>query len=269
MRQTTTESLPIFPDIGQAIVNRLHLKHVFICMKIGIVALSLTCLLAAQPPTRFEAASVKLHPAGDNDGSIGPHPGGFAATGVSLRVLIQVAFRLKDYQVAGGPDWIGTDRYDILATAPEGFNPTQAQLKPMLQALLTDRFQLKIHRETRELPAFALVPARNGSKLRATPVDGNKDIISVGPGNLTGQGITMAGLADALAMESDRAIVDHTGMAGQYDVALRWTPEAAEQGTAGTSLFTAIQEQLGLRLESTKTGVEVFVIDSAQKASSN
>jgi uncharacterized protein (TIGR03435 family) len=230
-----------------------------------LLAISVCCI--AQIPKEFEVASVKPQAPGDTRGSIGPSPGAFIANGIPLKVLIEIAYRVKDFQISGGPEWIETDRYDVSAKAPTGFIPTGQQMQPMLQALLADRFRLKLHRETRELPAFALVVGKGGPKLTASTFADSR--ISIGHGIFTGQKIDMAGLADALAMESDRTIVDRTALAGQFDVTLKWTPDAADSDPAAIPLFTAIQEQLGLKLEATKAPVEVLVIDSVQKASEN
>ena len=230
-----------------------------------LLAVSVCCI--AQIPKKFEVASVKLQAPGDTRGSIGPSPGGFIANGIPLKVFIEIAYRVKDYQIVGGPHWIDTDHYDVSAKAPEGFIPTGEQMQPMLQALLADRFGLKLHRETREMPAFALVVAKGGPKLTATTKPDNR--ISVAHGFFTGQKIDMAGLADALEMGSDRAIVDQTGLSGQYDVTLKWNPDATDPDPSAVPLVTAIQEQLGLKLEATKAPVEVLVIDSVEKASEN
>lgn len=230
-----------------------------------LLAISVCCI--AQIPKEFEVASVKPQAPGDTRGSIGPSPGAFIANGIPLKILIEIAYHVKDFQISGGPDWIETDHYDVSAKAPAGFIPTAQQMQPMLQALLEDRFRLKLHRETRELPAFALVVGKGGPKLTASAFADSR--ISVGHGIFTGQKIDMAGLADALAMDSDRTIVDRTGLAGQFDVTLKWNPDATDSDPAAVSLFTAIQEQLGLKLEATKAPVEVLVIDSVQKATEN
>ena len=230
-----------------------------------LLATAVCCI--AEVPTEFEVASVKPQAPGDTRGSIGPSPGAFIANGIPLKILIEIAYHVKDYQISGGPDWIATDHWDVSAKAPAGFIPTGQQMQPMLQALLADRFRLKLHRETRELPAFALVVGKGGPKLTATTFADSR--ISIGHGIFTGQKIDMDGLADALASESDRTIVDQTGLAGQYDITLKWNPDATDSDPAAVSLFTAIQEQLGLKLEATKAPVEMLVIDSVQKASEN
>jgi len=230
-----------------------------------LLAISVCCI--AQIPKEFEVASVKPQAPGDTRVSIAPSPGGFIANGVPLKLLIEIAYHVKEYQISGGPDWIEIDHYDISARAPTGFIPTGQQMQPMLQALLADRFGLKLHRETRELPAFALVVGKGGPKLTASTFADSR--ISIGHGIFTGQKIDMPGLADALARESDRTIVDQTGLSGQFDMTLKWNPDATDQDPSAISLFTAIQEQLGLKLESTKAPVEILVIDGVQKASEN
>ena len=247
----------------------------------------IACCAIAQAPLKFEVASVKPQAPNDNRGSIQPAPGGFQANGIPLKLLIEISWRMKEFQVLGGPDWINTEKYDVLAKAASGMNPTPEQTMAMLQALLAERFQLKTHRETKDLPAFALVATRGAAKLQRSgtaPKDskspGNPDehpfadkgsgpMISLGHGILMAQRITMQGLADSLGRQSDRTVIDKTGIDGEFDLTLKWNPEADQQDASGTSLFTAIQEQLGLKLESTRSPVEVLVIDSVQRPSAN
>src|ERR1700733_14740555 len=171
-----------------------------------LLAVAVCCI--AQVPKEFEVASVKPQAPGDTRGSIGPSPGAFIANGVSLKLLIEIAYYVKDFQISGGPDWIETDHYDISARAPAGFIPTGQQMQPMLQALLADRFGLKLHRETRELPAFALVVGKGGPKLNASTFADSR--ISIGHGIFTGQKIDMPGLADGRARDSERGSVEQT-----------------------------------------------------------
>ncbi len=230
-----------------------------------------TALAAGQVPEQFEVASIKPQAAGDDTVDVHPSPGGFAANGVPLKLMIQIAYGLKEFQVSGGPGWIMTDRYNVLAKAGGGETPSQEQTRHMLQALLSDRFKLRTHREIRDLAAFSLVVNKGGPRLTpsadiaATP--DAKPMISVGRGVLIGKRISMTGLADALGMQSDRTVLDRTGIQGTFDLTLKWSPDVAD--TEGLSLVSAIREQLGLRLESTKAAVEVLVIDSAEKASEN
>lgn len=239
----------------------------------------------------FEAASIKPSAPQAMGGmrmGIQMLPGGrISMTGVTVKILIQQSYGVRDFQIAGGPSWLGSDRYDITAK-PEGAASPE-QVKVMVQALLADRFQLKLHRETKELPTYALVVAKGGPKFHASevaPEGSNKPKgtrISIGRGQFTLEGAAMAALANQLGQVLGRSVTDKTELTGNYDFKLEWTPDAGQQGamrapggdgapvpeTTGPSIFTALQDQLGLKLEATKGPVEILVIDRAEKASEN
>lgn len=151
----------------------------------------------------------------------------------------------------------------------------------MVQTLLADRFQLRLHSETKELPIFVLVVAKNGPKLKESNPDDNRPMkgIQGGPGELLGLGASIGSLAARLAVISSRSVIDHTGLVGRYDFKLQWTPESGQQPRSpderttdnppGTSIFAALQEQLGLKLEARKGPVETLVIDYAARPSAN
>ena len=269
----------------------------------------------AKAPLRFEVASIKPNAETDNRMMMQRAAGGRVnATGFSVKMLMRNAFRLQDFQIIGGPAWLTSDRWDIQAKAED--NATPAQVDEMLQSLLVDRFQLKYHKETRELPTYTLVVGKNGNKLVAAteasikaapslpPVGrgagpGTADVtvtrggagggrggtVMMGSSNgqmqMTGGGMTMAQLAQTLSTTLGRTVVDQTGLTGQYDVKLSWTPDPGTGGPLGgglppggaagspdaASLFTAVQEQLGLKIDSTKGPVEVLVIDKVEKPS--
>jgi len=227
-----------------------------------------------------------------------PQPGGrLNLVNVPLRLMIRYAYRVQDFQVVGGPDWISTARFDVVAKA-EGGNPSQEELQLMLRSLLADRFKLVVRPDTREMPTYSLVPARadgkTGAQLRksdancgpatapsAPPAPGQLPSCGsmLGFGNLKARGSTMAALASTLSTFAGRIVVDRTGLAGGYDVDLNWTPDqipgpVGDQPVQvngvtvdpnGPSLFTALQEQLGLKLESTKGPVDVLVVERAEK----
>lgn len=238
---------------------------------------------SAQP--RFEVASVK--PAGSGVPGFGFQPGGrFRATGVTLKLLILAAYRVPFFEISGGPDWLNSARFDVNAKAAGEVDQDRGAL--MLQALLEDRFQLKAHRETKDLPIYALVPAKNGPRLRdskgsaCTTYDfGNPQsqeprhpCRTLNYGNrIVGGKVSMKELADMLSQlpELGRRVVDKTGLTGTWDLDLQWAPAGAGAGdqTSGPSIFTALPEQLGLRLESQKGPVEMFVIDRAEKPTEN
>ena len=233
----------------------------------------------------FEAASIKPsppQPMGMMRIGIQMLPGGrISMTGVTVKIMIQRAYGVRDFQIVGGPAWLDSDQYDIIAK-PEG-TATPDQVKLMTQALLADRFQLKFHRETKELPTYALVVAKGGPKFPASEVvpegsDKPKGTrISVGRGQFTLQGAAMAALANQLGQILGRSVIDKTELTGNYDFNLEWTPDESQPGgdhpspadAQGPSIFTALQDQLGLKVESTKGPVEILVIERVEKASEN
>jgi uncharacterized protein (TIGR03435 family) len=239
----------------------------------------------------FEAASIKpAAPMGMGMMRVGISmlPGGrVSMSGVTLRLLIEQAYGVKDYQIVGGPSWLGSERYDITAKPEE--SATQDQVKIMIQALLKDRFKLQFHRETKELPTYALVVAKGGPKMHVSEVvagsDGQKGqrVNMMGRGNITAEGASMSVLANLLGQRLGKPVFDKTELTANYDLKLDWSPEEGPQGmmkgpagdgpsasdNTGASIFTALQEQLGLKLESTKGPVEIMVIERAEKASEN
>jgi uncharacterized protein (TIGR03435 family) len=254
------------------------------------ICLCVTWAAFAQTQPTFDGvASIKPSAAGIKDLSeVRPLPGGrISATKMPVKSLIQVAYRIKPFQITGGPSWLDSAPYDIEAK-PD--NPANAPpWQQMLQALLADRFQLKFHRETKELPVLALVLARKDGKLgpnltqwkEGTCVDRNQPppaTKSAGPfcgggngrGTISGLGMPIGGLASVLSMTLGQSVVDHTGLAGKFDFKVQFTPD--DRRTADSpdpSLFTALQEQLGLKLDSQKGPVEIFVIDRVEKPSAN
>jgi uncharacterized protein (TIGR03435 family) len=306
----------------------------------------------AAPPTSFEVASIKPSAPSPNGMfmvRIGASPGGrWTASGITVGMLIQQAFDVRDYQITGGPSWLNSERYDIEAKADTP-NLTKEMTKVLLQSLLAERFNLKFHRETKDLPIYALVVGKGGHKLHlsdiqpdaqtdAQPPDPSKPVqagggagggsvsvgpggkvvngagggaggaVSVGPGGkvvdreaparsgsmmrmgrgqLSAQMTPVAGIAAALAQQLGRPVIDKTELKGSYDFDLKWTPDETQRGpglggmappatesplpadSSSPSIFTAVQEQLGLKLESSKGPVETLVIDHIEKASGN
>ncbi len=192
--------------------------------------------------------------------------------------LIRVAYDVRNYQLAGGPNWVNDDAYDIAAKA-EGDNTLSVdQVRKLLQALLADRFQLKLHRETREMPVYSLVVGKNGQKVQAGTGDQFHMNVTRRPGQTliaVSKG-SMAQLSATLSSQVGRPVMDRTGLKGGYDFKLSFAPEslqadpnAAASDSTAPSIFTAVQEQLGLRLDSTKAPVEVLVIDHVERPSEN
>jgi uncharacterized protein (TIGR03435 family) len=243
--------------------------------------LSLTITTVAQnQPLAFEVASIKLHLM-TGGGFIGTRISGSLVTvSIStLRRLIQNGYQVQPYQISGGPAWVNDTApvYDIAARAPGESTPTADEARQMLQTLLADRFKLVLHRETREVPAYALVIAKNGSKLKATTGSPSGTRLAIGPTRrMQATNMSMGQLLGSLTGELGRPVLDQTGLSGKYDWELEWIADPV-QATAldpngalvAADLFTALQEQLGLRLEATKTTIEVLVIDQAEKPSEN
>jgi uncharacterized protein (TIGR03435 family) len=268
-------------------------------MKLTIFAVSVAAAIAipafsqVSPETKpsFEVASVKPNVSGE--GYMDGTPGGrFIATGVPLRMLIIEAYNVRGVQVIGGPNWMNSERWDVegkpkagdvAAPPPTVRDPgVTSRESLMLQSLLEDRFQLKSHRETRELPVYELTVAKNGPKLKtSTGVPSGRPRMRMSRGTLEAYETSLAGVVRFLSNQVDRMLIDRTGLQGLYDINLKWDPEArrpvapdgAAPGVEPTpnqpSIFTAVQEQLGLKLEAAKAPVEVLVIDSVQRPTEN
>jgi uncharacterized protein (TIGR03435 family) len=227
----------------------------------------------------FEVASIKRNTLANQQVMMVAEPNGrLTATSITLAFLIRTAYHLQDSQIVGGPKWLSSDRFDILAKGdPDAFF---ANLGPMMQSLLADRFKLAVHRDARELPVFALVVAeadgRLGPRLRPTqcpePPRAPCATISNGVGRLTFRAIPMGQIVQFLSPSTERVVIDRTRLSGNFDVDLEWTPDVVQRSAgadvptiaAGPSIFTAVREQLGLRLEATNAPVEVLVIDHVE-----
>ena len=256
-----------------------------------LLSFTLACVFA-QHKRGFDVATIKPNSEKDNRFMMpgGPQGGTYRATGVTLKMLIMYAYGVRAaFQVAGGPNWIGTERWDIQAKV-EGETPVTRDLfLQMLRDLLEDRFQLKARRESKEMPIYELVVAKNGPKL--TPHSGGvpkpEERLRIRYGSLQFRQGTPAGLAFQLSVQLGRTVIDKTGLTGEYDFTLVWSPEPGQGGLEAIglppdpnlpppptdlnrpSIFNAVQEQLGLRLESQKGPVEMIIIDSAEKPSEN
>jgi len=290
-------------------------------VRVGI--LSAAPVQAQPPPARpeFEVATIKPN-AGDGRRSFigSSSPGTLSAENAPLKLLIQLSYNVRPFQIQGLPGWTDSERYDLQAKARvggapesltrESMNKSMDEMLVMLQVLLEDRFQMKLHRETRELPVYALSIAKSGPKLQKAdcvmfdpqnppppPASGAKrpnfcGNINIGASGsnrtLDAAGVTMQTLIEVgLSSIVGRTVVDKTGLTDTFNVHLEWAPDvpmpalqaaggANDPGSSapstdnlGPSIFSAIQEQLGLKLESTKGPVEVLVIDHVEKPSAN
>jgi uncharacterized protein (TIGR03435 family) len=221
-------------------------------------------------PKTFDVISIKPNHTGSEAHRATTLPGGvFTATNVTLKLLISRAFGVADAQIQGGPGWAGSDEYDVEARANTMIEMTREEARPALQAMLAVRFVLKFHRETKQGQIYSLTIAKGGPKLKEHTGEGRTGIsASTGGGKVEIQGTNapMARLAEYLSSQAGRPVVDHTGLTGQYDFVVAWTSDDAN---AGTSVFSALQEQLGLKVESAKGPIENIVVDGARKPSGN
>jgi uncharacterized protein (TIGR03435 family) len=206
-------------------------------------------------------------------------------------MLMAIAFGVKDHEITGGPGWVDTDRFDISAkpdAASISGSITQEQMRVMLQALLTDRFKLATHPDTKEATVYAIVPGKNGAKVPESEAmaDTPNRQMRIGNGQLNATGMPMQFLAESLSRILGRTVVDKSGVTGLRDFKLQWTPEEgtsihmaglpAPEGDSppppegkGPSLFTALEEQLGLKLNTEKGQVTYIVIDHIERPSEN
>ncbi len=249
----------------------------------------------AQTP-QFEVASLKPSPPGAMSGSMsgGPgskDPGLFTCQNISLRALMVTAYNLLTYRFSG-PEWMGAARFNINAKIPEG--TTREQFQAMLQNLLLDRFKMTVHWDQKEIQTYDLVVAKGGHKLKeATPeADSSASTLPAGPPKADTDGFpilppgrhralleigshvamrwsdeTMGQFVTYLSAQLRTPVADHTGLKGQYDFGLRWVSDGTTPSTDETApnLFRAVQEQLGLRLESKRGTVDILVVDHAEK----
>jgi len=277
---------------------------------VSMVGAIVSGLRAQTPPSRsFEVASVKQNKSGERFMQMGGPPGRFTATNVPLQQLIQLAYQIQPFQIVGGPNWIASDRFDIVAKAAGDVPPptpgVAGPMQLMMRTLMADRFKLTLHNEQREMPIYALVLAKADGKLGPQLKPSTTDCAAlmgaaarrggpppppsfnepmqcgmrVFPGALSAGGFPLSQLTQFLSSAVQRIVVDRTGLTGNFDLNMTWTPDQMPQGRGdpppgapplpaidpnGPSIFTAVQEQLGLKLESTKAPVDVLVIDRAE-----
>ena len=258
-------------------------------------ASGLSAHIAAEQPLTFDVAAIKLNRSGSTNTSFRFQPGGrFEGVNITLHSLIRNSYRVQTYQIVEGPEWMRTERFDITARAAEAATPLQ--VLQMVQSLIADRFKLVIRREPRELPIYALTLSRGdgrlGPKLKPSAVDcqalynstnptpppappnqGNRPVCGIRTSGATmvAGGTPMAQFAMTLSQAVDRPVIDRTGLTGGFDIDLAFTADQVLQRTDnpgppdGPSLFTALQEQLGLKLEPTKGPVDVLVVVSTSR----
>ncbi len=250
------------------------------------------CQSVPQPPSsptakpEFEVASIRQNiTATEHDHShiySAANDGLYRTVNAPLKMLLESAFNLPETRILGVPSSIASAKFDIEAKSDATLSQQLAKLpsdqgreikRQMLQSLLADRFKLVTHLETRDLPIYALVVAKNGPLIHPSQAGGTT--INRGNNRIAVQGSdnTVALLAEQLSLTLGRVVIDKTGLEGRYDITLKWTPDdasaSASNASDGPSIFTAIQEQLGLKLESTKGPVQVLIVDHVEMPSEN
>lgn len=248
---------------------------------------------ALPPGLAFEVASIRPNKSGSFNSVSNFKGGRFTATNIDLKTLMQYdGFGIPAAQIMGLPAPLNSDRFDINAKVDDAVAEQVGKMSrdqlnqlehQLIQHLLADRFKLVVHLETKEFPVYALVVAKGGAKLMQSKTPEKGPGLYSNNGNLTAKGVTMEKLAQYLtqvsARELGRFVVDKTGLEGKYDLTLKWSPDnrsaamtdPSNESAAplGPSIFTALQEQLGLKLESTKAPVQTLVIDHIEQPSEN
>jgi uncharacterized protein (TIGR03435 family) len=231
------------------------------------LALCLPWILLSQNADQqaaFEVASIKPADPQAGEASIKRSATRLTVLGYTPRMLIQWAYDVRDDRLIGQSKWLDSARYDIVALAPE--QPRPGELQQMMQSLLKERFGLVIHHEQRNLPFFALVVDNGGPKVRvseAEPGPAKNSFSMAEPGRLRGTEVTAAMLANVLSNQTGRSVQDFTGLKGIFDFRLEWSPDESSTDNADAlpSIFTAVREQLGLKLEPRRGPVDVIVLD--------
>jgi uncharacterized protein (TIGR03435 family) len=251
---------------------------------IRVAGLMLMAGLAyAQAPPSFEVASIKSSNSADRRPMYHVSGGRFAAANVTVKSLIETAYGIKDFQISGGPGWMGSDLFDINAEAESPVH--MDQFATMLQSLLAERFHLIVRRETRQMPVYALVVAKTGPKVKGADQSA-PPVFKIRRGLLVAPKASTAELAFQLSNFLGQSVLDKTQLTGKYNLRLEWVPDenqvamfsamgvpegngAPAADWPGPSLFTAIEEQLGLKLESQKGPVEILTVERIEKPSEN
>jgi len=266
-----------------------------------VIALLAVSAIAQQPAATtaqpalpvYDAVSIHPHNASDNRVDLSFHPDSFTAINITLKELLSYAYQIREDLISGLPAWADSAHFDISARVSDPDHSvldklTRDQMKAVLRPVLSDRFQLQIHTEVRTLPVYDLVVTKDGPKLQKSPPPPDDPDHPTPPGKhrrtswqfnngeITVTSITMSDFAVTLADQLHHTVIDKTGLTDAYDFNLKWTPDedadkAADNGAADRppDIFTALQEQLGLKLEAAKGPVTTLVVDHAEQPSPN
>jgi uncharacterized protein (TIGR03435 family) len=227
----------------------------------------------------WDVVTVKARDPNENNGnsSMGMKGSQLALINRTVEVLIMAGYGMQKSQIVGAPHWIETERWDIQGVPDVPGRPSVKQMQSLIRKVLAERFGLKLHRESKELSVYAITPAKGGAKMDKSAGDPNglpdeNDNQNNGIVTMRVTNMSMGEFAMIFQFFLDRPAVDQTGLAGRYDFQLKWTPDesrAPTDGSAPPGMFTAIQQQIGLKLEPVKAPAEVLVVDALERASAN
>lgn len=254
-----------------------------------ILVITLTTLLQAQTPKplAFDVATIKPADPNARGGMLQIQPNnGIKIANLTVKQVLAFARNVREAQILGGPPWIATEKFnfegknepsgptpDLKTLSDEQRKEIRRQLEQRLGSLLADRFQLIVKEESREMPVYALVQAKGGSKLTPSKAIDPRPMFRGSRAAMEATHVGIEMLTQSLSLQGDRPVIDKTGLTGYFDFKLEWTPDPPPGATApelsGPSLFTALQEQLGLKLEPQKAMIPVLIIERAEKPSAN
>jgi len=230
--------------------------------------LTLGATLTAQA---FDVVSLRPNTTGAGRSIERTNSGHVMAENITAGSMIRHAFGIRASQIEGAPGWIETDQYDLQATTGTTKDLNDIELRPYWESMLASRFRMKFHRETKEMQIYSLTVAKGGPRLTENTSSGDTDTHltnNAHHSSLTSTHIAMPDFAALLGSRLDRTVIDKTGLAGAYNVKLDWSPDLSTD-TGSASIFTALQDQLGLKLESGKGPVEIIVIDRLERPTEN
>jgi len=268
-------------------IRRLALSGILLTIASSALGQAVATKPAVKIPV-YDVVSIKPNKSGSGGMSWSNQDDSFEATNASVMIILMNAYGIREDQISGAPEWVRSTRFDLKAKVvdpdPEVMkNLTNKQRLTMLQGVLASRFKLQAHTETRTLPVYDMVVAKGGSKLKPAPPAvvttdeaGNPKTMprgswTFGNGTLSATAMSSLALANQLASELEHTVIDKTGLTGVYDLTLKWTQDDGQPPPEGSSpsLFTAVQEQLGLKLQPAKGPVGILVIDHIELPSDN
>jgi bla regulator protein blaR1 len=249
---------------------------------IFLVSISVACL-QGQDASTFDVISIRPQAPGDTSFVVHmPRNGQFSARGAVATLVLMLAYDVQESQIIGGPNWFATEKWEIDAPRDDGITHSVEETRLMLQKMLENRFALRIHRETEQLPVYALTIAKGGPKFKPLEENGRTNgTVRVASKSISLESVDLVRMAQVLATALGRPVIDRTGLTGRYNLNLQWDDAPIPQGGVPGldvpappgdeygSIFTAIQDQLGLRLESQRAPVDVIVIDRIERPSAN